>query len=458
MKRFCLGLLALTLGTSSFAATWTPPRTWLPNELVTASMMNTHVRDNLTVLYDSQASFTGFFRGVVLRTHVDTDLAKKSVMLLNANQITMDDGTGVSDWGSNLSCDITTVGAGGLDTGSEIAFNWYQIYAIRKSSDGTKNLLLHKATKWVLDEEQNTADSTQNFRETSSLQKIAQGFSVDETAPIISVYVPMRKVGSPTGTVWMTLEADSAGSPSGTPLATSQKIDASLLVPSSGAAGAVVFVFRNPLTATLGTTYHMVLNSSVTTSASHYVDMSIWNANVYAKGALKTYDGAAWTAAVKDLTFQLIIQRIPTAVTMPSGYDQKALIGYVYNNSASDFVPFIAADRYVTPLTQQVVGSAMPYQLPITMGITELLPPTLTKSYWWVYLEAATAARNIVIAPGETGYINSFNDREGGQARMLVSVVGSQVIGPVINSASPWLLFHISGDTVTIIADSWEWQ
>src|SRR5678809_374945 len=30
---------------------WTPPRTWVPGEFVTASMMNTHVRDELLFLY-----------------------------------------------------------------------------------------------------------------------------------------------------------------------------------------------------------------------------------------------------------------------------------------------------------------------------------------------------------------------------------------------------------------------
>ncbi len=32
---------------------WTVPRTWVPGELVTATMMNTHVRDNLNLLKTS---------------------------------------------------------------------------------------------------------------------------------------------------------------------------------------------------------------------------------------------------------------------------------------------------------------------------------------------------------------------------------------------------------------------
>lgn len=38
---------------------WTTPRTWVPGELVTASMMNTHVRDNLNFLYSSTATVLG---------------------------------------------------------------------------------------------------------------------------------------------------------------------------------------------------------------------------------------------------------------------------------------------------------------------------------------------------------------------------------------------------------------
>jgi len=35
---------------------WTVPRTWVPGELVTASMMNTQIRDNLTYLFSARGS------------------------------------------------------------------------------------------------------------------------------------------------------------------------------------------------------------------------------------------------------------------------------------------------------------------------------------------------------------------------------------------------------------------
>lgn len=38
---------------------WTTPRTWVPGETVTASIMNAHVRDNLQALYDGFAASSG---------------------------------------------------------------------------------------------------------------------------------------------------------------------------------------------------------------------------------------------------------------------------------------------------------------------------------------------------------------------------------------------------------------
>lgn len=37
---------------------WTTPRTWVPGELVTASMMNTQIRDNQSFLYSNISSWT----------------------------------------------------------------------------------------------------------------------------------------------------------------------------------------------------------------------------------------------------------------------------------------------------------------------------------------------------------------------------------------------------------------
>ena len=79
----------------------------------------------------------------------------------------MDTGNRVATW-DDLSAVITTAGAGGLDTGSEAASTWYEIYAIRKSSDGTKNLLLHRAKDYFLDESQTTSNNALTLNRVSA--------------------------------------------------------------------------------------------------------------------------------------------------------------------------------------------------------------------------------------------------------------------------------------------------
>ena len=43
---------------------WTSPRTWVASEVVTAAIMNTHVRDNLKAIGDAWTSFTPTWTGV----------------------------------------------------------------------------------------------------------------------------------------------------------------------------------------------------------------------------------------------------------------------------------------------------------------------------------------------------------------------------------------------------------
>ena len=43
----------VALGISLLAQSWTTPRTWVTGEVVSAGQVNTHVRDNLTYLYNA---------------------------------------------------------------------------------------------------------------------------------------------------------------------------------------------------------------------------------------------------------------------------------------------------------------------------------------------------------------------------------------------------------------------
>lgn len=45
---------------AALSAAWTSPRTWVTNELVTAALMNTHVRDNLLAILPSGTASTTY--------------------------------------------------------------------------------------------------------------------------------------------------------------------------------------------------------------------------------------------------------------------------------------------------------------------------------------------------------------------------------------------------------------
>jgi hypothetical protein len=72
--------------------TWTVPRTWSPGELVTATQLNTHLRDNLNSLR-SESFLTQRFRGLTLRSHPDADKKFNHRVWFIADEVIMDDST-----------------------------------------------------------------------------------------------------------------------------------------------------------------------------------------------------------------------------------------------------------------------------------------------------------------------------------------------------------------------------
>lgn len=51
-------LAAILLLVAALSAAWTSPRTWSTNELVTAALLNTHLRDNLLAVFPAGESWT----------------------------------------------------------------------------------------------------------------------------------------------------------------------------------------------------------------------------------------------------------------------------------------------------------------------------------------------------------------------------------------------------------------
>lgn len=283
------------------------------------------------------------FRGLQVRTHPDHDVDDKKI-LFSADSIVMDDGEEIADW-SNIVVDITASGANGLDTGSEGASRWYSIWAIYNGT--TKAGLLHREKDYLLDENFSTTDDGAHaLRDNSARTKLNQGFQIDTAGPLAFVDVKLLKTGSPTGNYWFTIESNSGGVPSGTALATSDKYDVSRLTTT---AGWVRIPFRTPASLSAATQYHLVLQGDFTISGANYMS---WRADTsaagYTRGSKAAYDGATWTNDTDDdFMFKIYIEENDAAVTLPSGYTQKALIGFVYNDASSNFKHFWQQDRTV---------------------------------------------------------------------------------------------------------------
>lgn len=291
---------------------------------------------------------TQTFRGLWLGTHPDQDLAAARVMLYTADEVIMDDGTRVAV-STPLTANLAAAGANGLDTGAEAASVWYEIYLIRKSSDGTLALLFHREKDHFLDEDTSAGsfDTAVRLRRATAPTQtlLAQGFKVDTTGlcPFVEVYLQVSI--SIVGRVWCEIYSDSAGNPNAS-LAVSDKVDGSKIAISANTHW-VRFIFRSPVSLTATTQYHLVLNGDYTASDTNTCNWAADNtAPAYANGTLKGFDSSVWVDKVADAHFKVYITRNDTAVTMPATYDQRCLIGHNYNDGSSNLYPFVQKDRW----------------------------------------------------------------------------------------------------------------
>jgi hypothetical protein len=354
-------------------AVWTIPRTWNPGELVTALMMNTHLRDNLNAV---KSFIPQAFYGLMLRTHPDSDKAANQVALLALDRVVMNDGTRYSNLTLPLTADITVSGVGGLDTGSRVASTWYEVHLIGKSATfaaADLRLLLHVAKSYALDQSQATDVTTEKLRQGAADRvKLAQGFQAT-AKPIEFIDVKINKVGTPTGNIWFTLETDASGSPSGAVQATSDKL---ALATFTNSAQIVRIPFRTPFTPTAATQYHLVFQGDYTVSAVNYVQWQGDTANSYANGSAKKFDGTTWAAATPlDFWFKLYVATASPSLTFPSGYDQFAKLGHVYNGAGNTLAAYSQRDRVVRHNAINVLagGNAT---IPTLIDLSVVVPPS----------------------------------------------------------------------------------
>jgi hypothetical protein len=437
-------------------------------ELATAAVENDKIDDVNSLITDvgtlQHSALTQAFRGLQLRTHPDSDKSNDQVSLIGLDEVVMDDGYRYNGLTLPLSANITSSGAAGLDTGARTASKWYEAWLIGKSSTKSTSdlkLIIHRAKEYAPDQSfTTTPDSGRGLRLSTSTatDRLAQGITFTLAGALEFVDISMIRQGSVSGNVWLTLEADSAGSPSGTPLATSNKIDASKI---STSAEIIRFIFRTPPTTTAAL-YHLVLYGDYTRSDSVFVYWAGLVAGGYAGGSAKQYNGSAWSAAtgIGDFYFRTFVTATNGALTYPSGYDQKCKLGYVYNNSGNVLVPFVQKNRTVHALrTGFNFVSAISTALPTLTDMAALLPPCRTS----VRMLATSGSLDYyVVGPVPDGYISdNLNNTQGrgGGASVHGGVAGVYTISDVVVTEYQAIyLWSANATSTSQWLDSFEWD
>jgi len=316
-------------------------------------------------------SLSESFRGLNLRRYAARQVIfRADEIVLVETGITRKRAVRVNDWPDTI-VDLNTSRALGLDEGTVAANAWYSFHAIRKA-DGTKSGLAHREKDYTLDQNINVPGSpvTVTWRNTSARQRIAQNFTPAIVGHRAFMVFRMGAGGTPAGDIWATIEADSAGSPSGTALATSDTVDAARLV--GGSQPDVLLFFRTTTSLVAGTTYWVVLYSNVTIDGVNTVNVVGISGGT---GTCKLYDGSVWAVnggAQLYLREYVVGNDLP--ITMPTGYIQRARIGYGRTNASANIIRFTAVNRSVSAGEEQNSGSLTGNVVRI-LDWTAMIPP-----------------------------------------------------------------------------------
>ncbi len=400
-------------------------------------------------------SLSQTFRGLSLQTHTDSNKALSWVRMVHADAIVMSDGEEVVDW-NNIDVNIAAaLGVGGLDTGSEQAWTWYEVHAVWNGT--TKGLMLHRAKNYFLDASYTTEDASQGLRSLvdNSTIRISQGLQFATSGPLVFIDVKLLKTGSPTGNYWFTIEANSGGVPSNTPLATSRKYDAARLTTT---AGFVRIPFDAPLSVSAATQYHLVMYGDYTVSAANYVNwrMDAGGAS-YANGSKALFDSdtSTWTTvAGDDMVFKAYVAVNETSLTIPTGY-RSALIGWVYNNGSSDFKYFLQKDRTVLCgyINDWQIGS-FTSTTPLLVDVSPFVPPVPC-----VVIACGNNATSAYVAIGNVSAtdVNGLTaNKMSGAARVTLGADYTSTFPPLVLEGSQGMMLATNGGTLNLYLGSFE--
>jgi hypothetical protein len=131
----------------------------------------------------------------------------------------------------------------------------------------------------------------------------AQGFKIGANANIGQLRIWVKKVGRPEDSVWMRIETDSAGVPSGTSVGSTVSCAGYLLATSYAWRS---FGYVSPPSLIAGVQYWLVVyRDGAVDAANYYVWGADASAPTYPDGQGAVYNGTTWTLEATDHAFEV---------------------------------------------------------------------------------------------------------------------------------------------------------
>jgi hypothetical protein len=330
---------------------------------------------------DDHSRVEGHTVGLSLEVGPVVDRSDPDVAKLVACQYLVTDKGQVVTPTQGLTADFATVGAGGRDRADDgtSGHRWWEIYHIFKNTDDPSSpaedaLLFSPArVRQQTAAHVNAGDSSHILRLNSNTEMAAQSFTTTVAlAELHEVALSVAKQGSPTGNLWVEIQADSAGEPSGTALATSTKKLASR-APGSFAFNPFVFTGDQRIALANSTVYWIVLKGDFAIDGTNYIIWGRVTSGGYAGGTALHYNGSSWSGSGPDARFAVVGLPAATSVIMPSGYTDKCLLGYAQTiANGAEFVSCSGRDRQYIDRTAQHSGTAR-----------FMINPTNTSAIWF---------------------------------------------------------------------------
>ena len=229
-----------------------------------------------------------------------------------------------------------------------------------------------------------TATSVLRNWGTVATPKVAQSFLGSDGT--MAWQVSLTKTATPGDSVALSIQADSAGSPSGTDLVNTSIVGSTLI------GSCVMYVFTMPtnVTLTAGSTYWAVLTRSGSTDNVNYYSVCGNSTNAYANGGEFYYNGTVWTADTNaDFTFKNYASAIP---------GQLFPVNATNATSSAGFLGF-AQGIYATSTTATIsIGGEDIMQSGLTAGT----PMYLSNTDGVISSTAGTVTRKVCIATAST--------------------------------------------------------